>query len=87
MIAALIAFASRRKIRRATAAAGPDPACSKDAQADAAAAMGELLGSEAAGWIHGHPLHATGLALIAGFAVGLSPELSMRLRYTFKRAP
>ncbi len=42
--------------------------------------MGQLLGQQAAGWTRQHPYGAVGVALAAGVAVGMSPELRRALR-------
>jgi uncharacterized membrane protein YciS (DUF1049 family) len=49
-----------------------------------AAAVGELFGSELGGLADRHPARALGLALAAGFAVGVSPGLRRAL-FTFLR--
>jgi prepilin signal peptidase PulO-like enzyme (type II secretory pathway) len=61
----------------------PEPAPAPSGGAgdrELAAQIGQLLGAQASGWTRTHPFGAMGIALAAGFAVGMSPELRRTLR-------
>ncbi len=62
--------------RSAGAAAPP----SLGGDRELAAQLGQIIGEQAAGWTRQHPYGAVGMALAAGFVVGMSPELRRTLR-------
>ncbi len=82
-VIAVIAFLVARSVMQGPApkprAAGAAPS-NASGDPEFAAQIGQLLGDEAAGWTRTHPYGAVGIALAAGFAVGMSPELRRTLR-------
>jgi Putative Actinobacterial Holin-X, holin superfamily III len=75
-VAVVIALAARHLARRAVPRTAPDGG---DTGA-LATELGELLGARTSNWTRSHPLAASGIALLAGFAVGMSPGLRRTLR-------
>jgi hypothetical protein len=57
----------------------PEPPPQPDGRV-AAAKLGEMFGEEAGAWTGQHPLAAMAAALMAGFIVGSSPKLRVKLK-------
>jgi len=78
IVATAIGLMARRAIRCRPASARP--ARPGTSEAEIAAEIGRVLGDEVSAWTKSHPLGATGIALAAGFVVGMTPGLRRALR-------
>lgn len=85
VVSALIVLMVRAGMRRRGGmAALNEMARTGDAPQALAAELGLLLGSRMTSGIRSHPLRTSALAVVAGFAVGTSPELRKALQEIFR---